>query len=153
MPNRGNCDRQEFAGEGERGAVEVAARPHAPVRHHDRVVHRALGLGRGDAPRMGHRIAGRANDRRGAARRVGVLDAIVAVAVARHDRRAGQQPPQVRGAVGLPWVRAQRDEVLRERHVGGAHAPRASATSPSPSSTSAQCASGARSPLAPSGPC
>ena len=57
-------------------------------------------------------------DLRRAAQRVGVLDPIVAVAMAGDDRRTGEQRPEVRRAGRLADLRAHADEVGGERPVG-----------------------------------
>jgi hypothetical protein len=67
-------------------------------------------------------VARRAGDHRRAAQAVGVLDAVVAVAVAGDDRGAGEDLAQVGGAGGLAGLRAQRDEVLGEDAVGAQQA-------------------------------
>ncbi len=68
---------------------------------------------------MRERVAAGAVDLRRAAQRVGVLHAgALRAAVAGHDGGAGEQGPQVGGAVGLAGVRAQRLQVRGEHRVG-----------------------------------
>ena len=70
------------------------------------------------------RVARGAVHLRRAAQRVGVLHAVVAVAVAGDDRRAGEQRAQVRGAGRLAGLRAQRDRGPRRRRGRCRAAPR-----------------------------
>ena len=115
----GDRDGQEVGDGGDRRAVEVAARLDPPVGQHDRVVDERHQLALGDRPGVLDGVPGRAVDLRRAAQRVGVLDPVVAVAVAGHDRRAGEQ-----ARAGSPrstaWPTCGRiaDEVLGERPVG-----------------------------------
>ncbi len=111
-------DRQEVAGERHRGAVEVAARLDPAVGQDHRVVDRRAQLRVGDRRNVGTGVARGAVHLRAAADRVGVLDPRVVLAMAGDYRRALEQAAQVRRAVGLARLRAQRDEVGGEGAVG-----------------------------------
>ena len=82
----GDRDGEEVEREAERRAVEVAARLDAAVRQHHRVVDRARQLAGRHPLGVGERVARGAVDLRRAAQRVGVLHAVVVVAVAGDDR-------------------------------------------------------------------
>jgi hypothetical protein len=98
--------------------VEVAARLNTAVRQDERIVNRRAQLGIGDPGRELNRLARRAEHLRSTTERVRVLHTIVAVAVARDDRRAGKQAAHVRRARRLAGLRAQRDEVPGEGPIG-----------------------------------
>ena len=121
----GHGDRQEVADEGERRAVEVAARLDPTVGQHHRVVDRRAQLDGGDPRRRARACRAPRRHLRRAAQRVGVLHARVAVAVAGHDRRAGSSSRRRLAALsGLTGLRAQRDQVRRRRRGRCRAAPR-----------------------------
>ena len=95
-PDVGDGDGEEVGDGGDRRAVEVSARLDAAIGQHDRVVDERDQLAVGDRPGVLDGVAGRAVDLRRAAQRVGVLHAVVAVAVAGDERRTVEQGAQVR---------------------------------------------------------
>ena len=102
----------------DRLTVEVAPRHDVAVlRQHDRVVRDGVQLDLEDAAREREHVAGRSVDLRGAAERVRVLHEVLAVPVRREDRRALEEEPEVRGARGLPRMRAEALEPVVERRV------------------------------------
>ena len=111
-------DREEVAHEAERCAVEVAARLDPPVGQDHRVVDRRVELALGDRAGVGEGVERGAVHLRRAAQRVGVLHPRIALAVAGHDRRTGEQPAQVGRADRLADLRPQRLQIGGERAVG-----------------------------------
>jgi hypothetical protein len=115
----GERDGEEVEDVRDRGAVEVAVRLDPAVVEHDRVVDRGRELGVGDAGGVVDGVAQPAGDLRGAAQRVGVLDAGVLRRVVRgDDGRAGQHPPHVRRGRALARLGSQHVQVGGERLVG-----------------------------------
>ena len=108
---------EEVAREAERCAMEVAARLDAPVGQDHRVVDRRVELALGDRAGVGDGVERGAVHLRRAPQRVGVLHPGIALAVAGHDCRTGEQAAQVGRADGLSDLRPQRLQIGRERAV------------------------------------
>ena len=90
----------------------------SPSGHDHRVVDDRAELDVDDPPGMGEHVAHRAVHLRRAPQAVGVLDRVVALAVARDERAAGEQPPQVAGRGQLARVRADHLDALVVGPVG-----------------------------------
>ena len=118
---RDRCERDErgrdrVERDRDRLTVEVPAGDDlADLGQHDGVVAHAVDLDPQHLTRVGERVAGRAVHLGGTAQRVGVLHEVGGVAMRREDRRAGEQPSQVRGARRLAGMRTQRLQPLVER--------------------------------------
>jgi hypothetical protein len=110
--------REHVAGERQRLAVEVAGGHDLPVRHDHRVVDHRAELDVDDPPGVRENVADRAVHLGSAAQAVRVLDGVVALAVARDQRAARQQPAEVGGAGQLAGVRADHLHPLVVRLVG-----------------------------------
>ncbi len=98
--------------------VEVAVRLHPSVVHHRRVVDRRRQLPLRDQRRVADGVPDAAVDLRRAAQGVRVLHHPVAHPVAGHDRRPGEEPPQVRCRGRLPRMGTQCHQVGCEGAVG-----------------------------------
>src|SRR5690606_14928875 len=105
----GDGDRHEVGHEGQRLAVEVAARYHlAAFGEDDRVVHHRTQLDLDHPAGVGDGVGGGAVDLGGAAQRVGVLDGVgEVVGVARPDLGSLQQGGDTAGRLDLAGVGAE----------------------------------------------
>ncbi len=114
----GGGDGEEVQDVGHGSAVEVAVGLHAPVGQDDRVVHGGGQLPLGDQTGVREGVAAGAGDLRGAAHRVGVLDARRVVLVVPGELGALEHREHVRGGGALARMRPYGVQFGREHLVG-----------------------------------